>query len=495
MTPAHAARAHGLARKSVGATAMWFFAVGASSPMTVLAGGIIATYAATGVVGVPLSFLLLAAALTLLSVGYVAMSRHQGHAATFYALLSHGLGRPTGVAGGAVALVAYNAIQISLYGLVGVTLAGQLGGLWWQWAGAVWLVVTALGLLHVSINARVLAFALLTELSLIALLDLGALTDPAAKISFDPLMPDNLFVSGVGGVFALGMAAFVGYESGPAYAEEARGPRTVSLATFAAVIFLGIFYAFSAWSLSVATGPDQVVAATRDPAAGLPFSILESAYGPAYGPPLGDLATVLLVTSIGAAMLSFHNTIARYIYGLARERVLPPALARLGYGAGRSGAPIGGSMVQSAIAALVVTAFAVTGADPFTGLFTWLSTLGAVGVLVLLVAVSLGALRYFRLGGGTNEGYWVRVVAPTMGAAAGLVILLITIGNVESLLGLPPGSPRAWIVPGIVGAAAITGFVGAGVLRASQPEVYEGIGRGRPHPLTVVDEELAGVEV
>jgi len=60
----------GLARKSVGTPSLWFFAVGASSPMTVLAGGVIATYAATGVVGVPLSFLLLAGALALTAVSY-----------------------------------------------------------------------------------------------------------------------------------------------------------------------------------------------------------------------------------------------------------------------------------------------------------------------------------------------------------------------------------------------------------------------------------------
>ncbi len=106
--------------------------------MTVLAGGVIATYAATGVVGVPLSFILLAGALALLTVGYVAMSRHVAHAATLYALLAHGLGRAVGVAGAAVALDAYNAIQISLYGLVGITLAASSvanGGAGPRWCG------------------------------------------------------------------------------------------------------------------------------------------------------------------------------------------------------------------------------------------------------------------------------------------------------------------------------------------------------------------------
>jgi hypothetical protein len=111
------------------------------------------------------------------------------------------------------------------------------------------------------------------------------------------------------------------------------------------------------------------------------------------------------------------------------------------------------------------------------------------------VAVSGAALRYFRLGGGTNEGYWVRVVAPMIGMVLGIIILVIMVGNLESLLGLPPNSPRVWVVPGLIGAAALVGLALAGVLRASRPQVYAGIGRGRPHPLKVVDEDLAGVEV
>src|SRR5438270_409548 len=80
-------------------------------------------YAGTGLIAVPLSFLVLAVVLALLTVGYVAMSGHVPHAAVFYALIARGLGGVCGVAGGALALLSYNAIQISLYGLFGYTVA------------------------------------------------------------------------------------------------------------------------------------------------------------------------------------------------------------------------------------------------------------------------------------------------------------------------------------------------------------------------------------
>jgi hypothetical protein len=131
-----------LARRTLGAGSLWMFGVGASSPLTVLVRGVIATYATTGVVGVPASFVLLTVALALLAVAYLAMSRRVVHAAPFYAVLARGIGGWLAAAGAAVALLGYNCIQISLFGLVGVTVAGLwstgCGGYGWRSCGYGW---------------------------------------------------------------------------------------------------------------------------------------------------------------------------------------------------------------------------------------------------------------------------------------------------------------------------------------------------------------------
>src|SRR4051812_33428506 len=241
-----------LARRTLGAGSLWIFGVSASSPLTVLVGGVIATYATTGVVGVPASFLIITVALLLLAVGYIAMSRHVPHAAPFYALLARGLCGTAAVAGAVVALLGYNCIQISLYGLVGVTLVGLIGGVWWVWAAAVWLLVAILGVSRVTTNAKIVGSLLVVELAVITLFDLAAFTHPASGgITFLPLEPKALFVDGAGGVFALGMAAFVGFETGPVYGEESRTPVAVRKATLLAVAFLGVFYAVSSWAVAV----------------------------------------------------------------------------------------------------------------------------------------------------------------------------------------------------------------------------------------------------
>ncbi len=110
-------------------------------------------------------------------------------------------------------------------------------------------------------------------------------------------------------------------------------------------------------------------------------------------PTVADIANVLFLTSILAALLSFHNGVARYFFALGREHVLPKGLARVGV---HSGGPLAGSIVQSALALIVVVIFALAGADPILALFTWLSGMSAVGVILLMAGTSAAVVGYFR---------------------------------------------------------------------------------------------------
>ena len=278
------------------------------------------------------------------------------------------MSRTAGVAGGALALLAYNSIQICLYGLLGFSLTTflpNIGLAWWGWAIIAWIVIGVFGLLHIQLNAKVLAVTLGLEILVIVLFDLAALNHPLnGHVQFTGLAPHSLFTAGIGGVFAFGIAAFVGYESGLAYGEEASGTRPVSRATFTALFFLAALYTVSSLSLSVTEGPSGVVDAARDPNSGIPFSIISNIYGS----PLAWLANLLLITSILGAMLSFHNTAARYTYALARENVLPRAFASTGKSGRTASSPIGGSILQSVLALIVFGVFAVAGADPLATL-------------------------------------------------------------------------------------------------------------------------------
>ena len=265
-----------LRRRRLGVAHLVFFTVAASAPLTALGGGLTTTFAVTGVVGVPLSFLVLAVALAMFAVAYAAMSRHVANAGAFYSYLANGIGPKAAVAGSFVALVSYNAIQIGLYGLFGAGFAAFLFSTfgiplpWWALALAALLTVGALGVLRVDLNARVLAVLLLAEVLVVAAYDIGAFTHPADDlITAAGLLPDNLFVPNAGAVFAFSVAAFIGFESGAIYSEECRNPRvTVARATFVALGFTGLFYALSAWAMTVTVGTGQLQGRPRSTARG-----------------------------------------------------------------------------------------------------------------------------------------------------------------------------------------------------------------------------------
>src|SRR5262245_23532670 len=177
---------------------LWLYEVGASSPMTVLVGGVLAMYQ-TGVLGVPPSFLLAGLALGLLVVGYAAMSRHVPHAAPGYALLAHGLGPRWGLVGGVLALASYSAIGTAILGLFGETLRGLVGGSWLWWAGLGWAVIAVAGVLNVALNTWIVAVVLCAELGTIAAFILAAFTHPAhGTVTFSPLTVGAVWHNGFG---------------------------------------------------------------------------------------------------------------------------------------------------------------------------------------------------------------------------------------------------------------------------------------------------------
>ena len=136
----------GLHRRALGVPSLVFFIVAASAPLTAIAGGQAATYLVTSNRGTAFMFIPLGIVLGLFVVGYAAMSRHVANAGAFYAYVARGLGKVQGVGAAFVALIAYNAMQIGIYGLFGVAMgafmADKLGITleWWVWcliAGAV----------------------------------------------------------------------------------------------------------------------------------------------------------------------------------------------------------------------------------------------------------------------------------------------------------------------------------------------------------------------
>ncbi|MEU7871256.1 APC family permease [Dactylosporangium sp. NPDC049140] len=466
-----------LARDRLGVPAVVFFVMSAAAPLTVVAGLVTTGFAVTGVTGIPLAFLVVGAVLALFSVGYVAMARRVANAGAFYAYVTQGLGRPFGVAAAWLALVAYNGLQVALYGLIGAAvkpLLSDWAGInvpWWAVALIAWSVVAVLGMLRVDVNGKVLALLLLAEIAVMVVFDIADLLHPAGgTVTFDTLKPSSLFVSAVGAVFVLGYLGFVGFESSVAFAEECKDPRrTVRVATYISVGLIAGLYALSAWAMSVAAGPDQIVAASREQGPEVVFNLAAAQLGG----PAADVGHVLLVTSALAALISFHNLIARYTFALGREHVLPGWLGTTSH----SGAPQLGSMLQSTIALTVIIIYVAAGWDPVSHLFFLVGTSGGYGVLLLITTTALAVIVYFARHR-TFDTVWRRLVAPTLAAIALLIITALATVKFDVLLNVAADSPLRWVIPAGYVAVALVGVGWAMILKTTRPDVYATIGLG-----------------
>jgi amino acid transporter len=456
------------------------FCLSAATPLTVVTGWIVATYAITGVTGIPLAFLVVAGVLALFTVGFVAMGRSIANAGAFYAYIARGLSRRVGVGAAWLAVASYNLLQVALYGLIGVA-AGPLGqqylGVelpWWVYALCAWLVTLVMGLAKVDLNGKVLAVLLMTEVTTIVVCSVANVVRPGPEgVSFATLQPPALFSAGTASIMIMSMAVlgYIGFESAAVFSEETRNTaRTVKAAMYWTIGASCFVYVLASWGMSVAVGPSRIVAAANEQGAELFFSLASDRLGSA----IADLARFLLLTSILAALISFHNTVSRYKFALGRERVLPRVL---GTTWAHTGSPAAASLVQSALALIVITVYAVRGLDPLVELFYFTGTAGGIGVLTLLLITAVSIVVFFareRAG----ESLWAARIAP--GAAAVLlgVILFVSVKNLDTLLGVDPGHPLTWIIPvGIVTLLAL-GATWAYFLRVKRPEVFEVIGQG-----------------
>ncbi|HEX4223427.1 MAG TPA: APC family permease [Pseudonocardiaceae bacterium] len=487
-TPAKAGKASistALAANRLGIPSVVFFVMTAATPLTVVAGTVTTGYATTGLIGIPVAFIAIGIVLALFSVGYVAMAPYTANAGAFYAYISRGLSKPLGVGGAWVALVAYSMLQVSLYGGVGVAAAPVLkdwfgiSSPWWLIALIAWVIVAITGIQQVGVNGKILAVLLCAEVAVILVFSFTDLFHPAHHaVSFATLSPCNLIGSGVGAIFSLAVLGFVGFESAVVFSEESKDPkRTVRVATYFAVAIIAVLYAFAAWTMSVATGPDKIVSASQGESIDLVFNLAAQHLAPA----LVDLGHLLFVTSMLAAMISFHNTTARYMFALGRERVLPAALGRTSR---RTGSPIVGSLIQTVTGLVIILLYAITGMDPIIQLFFWVSTSGGVGILFLLVLTAIGTIVFFSKNNAGGETLWQRRIAPIAATVLLLVVTYFAVTNFAVLLGVPSNSPLTWAFP--VGFVVI-GLLGIGwglILRARQPEVYQSIGMGAKRAIT-----------
>ncbi|WTW93974.1 APC family permease [Streptomycetaceae bacterium NBC_01309] len=450
---------------SLGTGSIVFMVVAAAAPLTVVGGSVPIGIGIGNGAAFPAAFALCAVVLLLFAVGFAAMARHVPEAGSFYSYVERGFGRGPGLGAALLALVSYTAIQASLYGYVGAatrTLVTDHGGpdvAWWVWAAGFLAVTGVLGYRHIELSGRVLGVLLLAEIGIVVALDLAVVSRGGDGGMSTALAEPDAFGAGspgIGIMFAL--AGFIGFEATAVFRDEARDPdRTVPRATYLSLVLIGVFYTVSSWAVVSAWGDEGVVEKARTAPEALTAQTAERYLGGW----ADDTVQVLFVTSIFAALLAFHNVLARYMFALGGDRALPAACGRRH---GRHRSPYVASLVQSATAAVLLAACVAADLDPVAEVFTWLGGVATLGVMVLMVLTCAAVISFFRRDR-VDTRLWHTLVAPLLGLVGLLVLLVPVVRNFPTLVG--GSETRATVIEIVLAASFVLGVALSRVRRTT----------------------------
>jgi len=282
-------------------------------------------------------------------------------------------------------------------------------------------------------------------------------TGGADGINVDAFVPANVFTPEMGAGLLFAFACFVGFEATVIYGEEARRPKvTIPRATYASILVIGVIYTATMWALGLAYGSENVQAAAIADPVGFVFAANTQF--------VGEWSTVamriLVVTSLIAVLLAFHNTLSRYLFSLGRAGFLS---RRLGRTHRRYQSPSAASIVLSVLTAIVLLIFVIAQADPFLTIYLWLVGVGTLGVLILQAAGAAAVVGYFIRNRGARTGVWANFIAPALGGLGLAVALVLAVINFPLLTGVTEGP--ATLLPWLLVLAAAAGLV-TGIMRS-----------------------------
>lgn len=441
----------------------------------------------------PAAFAVATVALTIFSVGYIAMAQRVTSAGGFYTFVTRGLGRVLGLGSGLLIAVCYIVFSAAVLGILGYFAATTVSSLLgidlpaWVYMLLGLLLMSMFAYFHIELTAKVLGVLLIGEVLVLIVMAVGIFAVGGAEgFSLAPLNPANIFGNeaaiGVFGAGAAGIALFaafwswVGFEMAPNYAEETRDPHKIAkTATYGSVIGLGVFYVVISYAFVTGWGLTGSATAVQSQFSGE----IASAFYPLTDRYVGTWATtlmeILIVTGSFACTMSFYNTSARYLFALGREGVLPKALARTS--SRRS--PAVASITVTVLVGIYSLAFVLY--DPsnegaLLKLATWSPLLGMLGILGVQALVSVAIIRYFLTTGRAHFHVWSTLIAPILGCLLMIAACVLLVVNRGDLAGAADAL-YIQLLPWVVLAIFVVGVVLALGLRARAPDRYQQIGQ------------------
>jgi len=355
--------------------------------------------AVTAGVAAPLTILAAGVAVVLLAFTVAEFTTAEPSAGSFITYVETALGARAGVATALLVAVGYTVAIAGVFtmsgGMVAMTLSHYTS---WHppWgpltvvltAGAIWLTVRGVKLSTTAVGA-----AVLVQVAIMAVVCVIVLVDQRAHLSGIPFSWAHLTggLVGLSAGFPLALYMFIGWENGPALAEESRDPRrTVPRALFISVAIGAALFVFFAYA--TVTGFNYDVSSIGR--SSVPFLTVADHY-------LGGaaiLAWIAGIVSVLATLVAGADSQSRMLFDGGRTGLLP---AKLGHIRQRSGTPVNALLVMAGAGLAIIGVWWVshlisgdTGSMNPVGLYAECSTMGTIVILFVYFLTTL-SLPFF----------------------------------------------------------------------------------------------------
>jgi amino acid transporter len=286
--------------------------------------------AVTAGVAAPLTILAATVAVALLAFAVAEFTRAEPSAGSFITYVETGLGARAGVATALLVTVGYTVAITAVFtmsgGLVAATLSHYTS--WHPWWGPFSLVLTAAAIWltarGVKLSTAAVGGAVLVQVAIMVVVCVMVLVDQRADLSGIPFSWAHLNggLAGLSAGFPLALFMFIGWENGPALAEESRDPRrTIPRALYISVAVAAALLVFFAYA--TITGFRYDVSSIGR--SSVPFLTVADHY-------LGGtsvLAWIAGIVSVLATLVAGADSQSRMLFDGGRTRLLPAKLGQL----------------------------------------------------------------------------------------------------------------------------------------------------------------------
>ena len=415
-------------------------------------------------------FVILLTTVGILGLGVVvaAFATRYSGSGTVYEFVAHSLGKPAAL----FAAGAYHLAAISLYtgipvvGAVFVKLfcSAHLGfdPPWWLVALLVLAFTIVVNLIGIQVSVRTQLTIIVASLVPFLILAVAIVADggPGGNTMsvFDPSA-----VAAGGSIFnglLFAILMFVGFELAAALGEETAEPaRSIPVAIIVTIVIVAVFYVITQYVGTIGSGGPEAI----------PFDF--AALGEVYvGRWLGILAELAVILDILAVGIGFAAATSRGLFTVARDGLLPRALAAVNTRDVPTTAAVtvgGAGLVVIVVGLLVYGTADVDGFPDAFNTFLVTSTIGAFVISVVYVLLAVGGIAYFS----TRERRPPVIVAAVIGlATAGAGVAAQFIDATA-----PVGDARWGRHLGLVVLVVVAVWVAASVAR--RPAAIDAVGR------------------